>query len=175
MTQAQRLLAVFVGAKAAHGTTTVGRVGRNGKAESKSMIVRKPLTEELVQAHIDGKQGIGAIPINEENKCKFGALDIDIYDLNHNEVQAKIQKMKLPLVHCRSKSGGAHLYLFLKDWEQAADVRDYLTEMSIALGYSGCEVFPKQDTIIAERGDVGNFINTPYFNAELPQRCAFNE
>jgi len=175
MTQAQRLLAVFVGAKAAHGTTTVGRVGRNGKAESKSMIVRKPLTEELVQAHIDGKQGIGAIPINEENKCKFGALDIDIYDLNHNEVQAKIQKMKLPLVHCRSKSGGAHLYLFLKDWEQAADVRDYLTEMSIALGYSGCEVFPKQDTIIAERGDVGNFINTPYFNAELPQRYAFNE
>ncbi len=65
MTQAERLLASFLGAKSAHGTTTVGRVGRNGKAESKSMIVREPLTEELVQAHIDGKQGIGAIPINE--------------------------------------------------------------------------------------------------------------
>ena len=174
MTQAKRLLAVFVGAKAAHGTTTVGRIGRNGKAESKSMIVRSPLTEELVQSHIDGKQGVGAIPINEENKCQFGALDIDIYDLNHNEVQAKIQKMKLPLIHCRSKSGGAHLYLFMKEMEQAAVIRDYLTEMSIALGYSGCEVFPKQDTIIAERGDVGNFINMPYFNAEMPQRYCFN-
>ena len=174
MTQAGRLLASFLGAKSAHGTTTVGRVGRNGKADSKSMIVREPLTEALVQLHIDGKSGVGAIPINEENKCQFGALDIDVYDLNHNEMQDKIQTLKLPLVHCRSKSGGAHLYLFLKDWEQAADIRDYLTEMSIALGHSGCEVFPKQDTIIAERGDVGNFINMPYFNADLPQRYAFN-
>jgi len=174
MTQAERLLAAFVGAKSAHGTTTVGRIGRNGKAESKSMIIRSPLTLELVQSHIDGQQGVGAIPINEENVCKFAALDIDVYDLNHNELQAKIQKLKLPLMHCRSKSGGAHLYLFLKDWVPAANIRDYLTEMSIALGFSGCEIFPKQDTIIAERGDVGNFINMPYFNAEMPQRYAFN-
>ncbi len=174
MTQAQRLLAVFVGAKAAHGTTTVGRVGRNGKAESKSMIVRSPLTEELVKSHIDGTQGVGAIPINEENMCKFAALDIDVYDLNHNDLQAKIQKLKLPLMHCRSKSGGAHLYLFLKEWVPAANIRDYLTEMSIALGFSGCEIFPKQDTIIAERGDVGNFINMPYYNAEMTQRYCFD-
>ena len=174
MTQAERLLSVFIGAKSAHGTTTVGRIGRNGKAESKSMIIRSPLTVDLVQDHIDGKQGVGAIPINEENVCKFAALDIDVYDLNHNELQAKIQKLKLPLMHCRSKSGGAHLYLFLKDWVPAANIRDYLTEMSIALGFSGCEIFPKQDTIIAERGDVGNFINMPYFNAEMPQRYAFN-
>tara|TARA_R100000541_G_scaffold58158_4_gene69074 strand:- start:2509 stop:4032 length:1524 start_codon:yes stop_codon:yes gene_type:complete len=174
MTQAERLLAAFVGAKSAHGTTTVGRIGRNGKAESKSMIIRSPLTLELVQSHIDGQQGVGAIPINEENVCKFAALDIDVYDLNHNELQDKIQKLKLPLMHCRSKSGGAHLYLFLKDWAPAANIRDYLTEMSIALGFSGCEIFPKQDTIIAERGDVGNFINMPYFNAEMPQRYAFN-
>ena len=174
MTQAERLLAAFVGAKSAHGTTTVGRIGRNGKAESKSMIIRSPLTLELVQSHIDGQQGVGAIPINEENVCKFAALDIDVYDLNHNELQDKIRKLKLPLMHCRSKSGGAHLYLFLKDWAPAANIRDYLTEMSIALGFSGCEIFPKQDTIIAERGDVGNFINMPYFNAEMPQRYAFN-
>ena len=175
MSQAKRLLATFAGASNAHGTTIVGRVGRNGKAESQSRIIREPLTEELVQSHIDGGQGVGAIPINDENKCQFGCLDIDVYDLNHAELQAKIQKMKLPLMHCRSKSGGAHLYLFMKDWESAGQVRDYLSEMSIALGHSGCEIFPKQDTIIAERGDVGNFINMPYFNAELPQRYCFNK
>ena len=174
MSQAKRLLAAFAGAANAHGTTTVGRVGRNGKAESNSKIIREPLTEALVQDHINGGQGIGAIPINESNTCKFGALDVDIYDLNHEEVQAKIQKLKLPLVHCRSKSGGAHLYLFLNEWESAAQVRDYLTEMSIAMGFSGCEIFPKQDTIIAERGDVGNFINMPYFNAEMTQRYCFD-
>ena len=175
MSQSKRLLAAFVGAKNAHGTTVVGRTNRNGKAESQSRIIREPLTEELVQQHIDGVNGVGAIPIDEENKCRFGAIDVDVYDLNQKELQDKIQKLQLPLLHCRSKSGGAHLYLFLKEWEQAAEVREYLTEMSIMLGHSGVEIFPKQDTIITERGDVGNFINMPYFNAEMPQRYCFDE
>ena len=95
MSQAKRLLAAYTGAAAAHGTTTVGRVGRDGKAEGKSRIVREPLTEEIVQGHIDGKQGVGAIPINEDNMCKFGAIDVDVYDLNHKELQEKIRKFLL--------------------------------------------------------------------------------
>jgi hypothetical protein len=47
MSQSKRLLAAFVGAKNAHGTTVVGRTNRNGKAESQSRIIREPLTEEL--------------------------------------------------------------------------------------------------------------------------------
>ena len=47
--------------------------------------------------------------------------------------------------------------------------------MAVALGHSGWEIFPKQDKILSERGDVGNFINLPYFNAELPQRYCFNK
>ena len=171
----KRMLLAFEGSKVAHGTTTVGRIGRNGKADAESRIVREPLTLELMQGHIRGEQGVGAIPINEDNKCKWGALDIDIYDLDHNELQARIQKQKLPLLHCRSKSGGAHLYLFLEEYEQAKVVREYLLEMAVALGHSGCEIFPKQDRILSERGDVGNFINLPYFNAELPQRYCFND
>ena len=120
MSQAKKLLAAYTGALSAHGTTTVGRIGRNGKAESQSKIVREPMTEKIVQGHIDGKQGIGAIPINEDNMCKFGAIDVDVYDLNHKELQERINKLDLPLLHCRSKSGGAHLYVFLKDWEPAA-------------------------------------------------------
>jgi hypothetical protein len=50
-------------------------------------------------------------PINQDNLCKFGALDIDTYDLDHKALGAKIRKLKLPLLHCRSKSGGAHLVL----------------------------------------------------------------
>ena len=174
MSLADRMLAAFEGSKVAHGTTTVGRIGRNGKADADSRIVRQALTVKIMQGHIDGKQGVGAIPINEENKCRWGALDIDIYDLDHNELQRRIQKLKLPLLHCRSKSGGAHLYLFLKEYEQAKVVREYLLEMAVALGHSGCEIFPKQDIILADRGDVGNFINLPYFNADLPQRYCFN-
>ena len=59
MSQSKKLLAAFVGAKNAHGTTTVGRTSRKGKAESQSKIIREPLTEKLVQSHIDGKHGVG--------------------------------------------------------------------------------------------------------------------
>lgn len=174
MSDAKRMLAAFVGSKVAHGTTTVGRTGRNGKAEADSRIVREPLTVEKLQAHLDGKQGVGAIPINADNVCKWGALDIDIYDLDHKALQQKINKMRLPFVQCRTKSGGAHLYMFLQQCESAAVVREYLTEFSVALGFSGCEIFPKQDKILTDRGDVGNFINLPYFNAEETMRYAFN-
>ena len=54
-------------------------------------------------------------------------------------------------------------------------MREYLLEMAVALGHSGCEIFPKQDKILSDRGDVGNFINLPYFNAELTQRYCFNK
>lgn len=174
MSLAARLLAAYVGSDAAYGETTVGRIGRKGKAEANSFVRRGKMTVQQVQDHTDGKQGIGAIPINSENMCMFGALDIDVYDLDHAGLQKKIQQLKLPLFHCRTKSGGAHLYLFLDNWYPASLVREYLTEMSIALGFSGCEIFPKQDSILVERGDLGNFINMPYFDADQTTRYCFN-
>jgi|TARA_R110002020_G_scaffold69337_3_gene180502 hypothetical protein len=175
MSAAKKLMSVFEGSQKGHGQTTVGRIGRNGKADAKSFVIRGSLTEDIIQGHIDGVQGIGAIPIKSGDVCKFGALDIDVYDLDHKSLSKKIQQLKLPLHHCRSKSGGAHLFLFLKDWEPAVLVREILSEMASAIGFSGCEVFPKQDTIIEDRGDLGNFINLPYFNAEETMRYCFDK
>jgi hypothetical protein len=175
MSLAERLLAAFEGSKAGYGETTVGAIGRKGKADAKSFVKRGVMTTDMVQRHIEGKQGVGSIPINTDNTCRFGALDIDVYDLDHKELQKKIRRLKLPLIHCRTKSGGAHLYLFLTEWYEAAVVREHLIEMSIALGFSGCEIFPKQDSLLAERGDLGNFINMPYFDAEQTTRYAFDQ
>lgn len=175
MSNARRLLLAFEGSDLAHGRTTVGRVARNGKAEAKSTVTREVMTEEHVAAHIAGKQGVGAIPINSKNECKFGAIDVDEYDLDHRALAAKIKRLNLPLVQCRSKSGGAHLYLFLDQWYPAVMVREYLTEVAAMLGFAGREIFPKQDKILFDRGDVGNFINTPYFNAEATVRYAVSE
>lgn len=172
MNTAARFLSVFEGSEVAHGQTTVGRTARNGKAEAKSMIIREPLTEDKVATHLNGGQGTGSIPINSLNKCKFGAIDIDDYDLNLQDVVARVWSANLPLVVCRSKSGGAHVYLFLKDWEQASLVREYLTEASALLGFAGREIFPKQDAVLHEKGDVGNFINLPYQNAKRTMRYA---
>ena len=43
------------------------------------------------------------------------------------------------------------------------------------MGFSGCEIFPKQDQILADRGDVGNFINLPYFDSDKTVRYAVDE
>ena len=104
MSDAKRLLAAFEGSDAAYGTTSVGRRGRNGKTEADSRVVHGTLDEEKVQAHIEGKQGVGSIPINSSNNCKFGALDIDTYDLNLEALNHKVQSMGMPLILCRSKS-----------------------------------------------------------------------
>ena len=174
MSTAARFLSAFTGSEVAHGQTTVGKTGRTGKAEAKSFVVREPLTEEKVQAHLDGGQGIGSIPINSENKCRFGAIDVDDYDLNLQDVCARVAMSGLPFIVCRSKSGGAHLYLFLNDYEPAGLVREYLTEAAAVLGFAGREIFPKQDAVLHDKGDVGNFINLPYQRAEQTMRYALD-
>ena len=145
------------------------------KVIGRAATVRKSLTTEIWQLHIDGKQGLGVIPIRDDSMVKFGAIDIDKYPLNLVEVNYKIQDKKLPLVLCRTKSGGAHLYLFLQDWTNAEAVQAKLREFATILGYGDSEVFPKQTKIVADRGDIGQWINMPYFDAHKTERYALNE
>mgnify|MGYP003110848427 FL=1 len=172
---AQRFHDLFTGSQGAHGQTEVSSRQRNGKQQAKYEIVREPLTIDLIQDHLDGKIGVGSIPINETNKCLFGALDIDDYNLDLGVLLTKVQRFKLPLVLCRSKSGGAHLFLFLSEQVAAAEVRDRLAEFAAVIGWGNCEIFPKQEELLAERGDVGNFINLPYQNAKYTTRYALKK
>ena len=172
---AQRFLDLFTGSQGAHGQTDVLGRQRNGKQQAKYEIVRAPLTVGLVQEHLDGNLGVGSIPIDETNKCRFGALDIDDYNLDLPVLFAKVKRFRLPLVLCRSKSGGAHLYLFLSEKVAASEVRDRLAEFASVLGWGNCEIFPKQEELLAERGDVGNFINLPYQNAKYTTRYALQK
>ena len=81
--------------------------------------------------------------------------------------------MKLPLVICRSKSGGAHCFLFTTDWTDAKDMQKALQSMAAALGYGESEIFPKQIRLNLDRGDVGNFLNLPYYDHKGGLRYAF--
>ena len=172
MNLTEELLLAFEGFDGAHGQTEVSNQRMNGKQKAKSFIVRNPLTLELMQGHVDGRKGVGSIPINAENKCKFGALDIDEYPLDHKALVDKLEKLKVPCIVCRSKSGGAHIFFFFKEWMDAADFRDKAAEIAAALGHGRCEIFPKQEQVLVERGDVGNFINLPYFDSEQTLRYA---
>lgn len=172
---AEIFLQLFEGYGKAHGQTAVLDRAKHGKKQANYQIVHEPLTVELVQNHLDGKLGVGSIPIDETSRCSFGALDIDDYNLDLTALLAKVKRFKLPLIMCRSKSGGAHLFLFLSEKVAAAEVRDRLAEFSAVLGWGNCEIFPKQEEVRADRGDVGNFINLPYQNAKHTTRYALKD
>ena len=75
------------------------------------------LTEDIYQAHLEGKLSIGIQPCNENSEVKFGVIDIDpkdYADFNKKDYIDIIQQYELPLLPVESKSGGLHLFLFFK-------------------------------------------------------------
>jgi len=176
MSDAKKFAEIFDGLKQAFGTYKVNKQQANGKNTGKATVVREERTTELWEGHLSGKgQSVGIIPINEENKVKWGCIDVDQYPLDHKKIIERVRKIKLPLIVCRSKSGGAHLFIFVDDWVPAREMQDVLNHMSAALGYGGSEVFPKQVKLFLDRGDVGNFLNLPYYDQEMGLRYAFND
>lgn len=176
MSSIEKFAAIFDGLKLAYGTYRIDRTQANGKNTGKATVVREPRTAELWEGHLSGDgQSVGIIPINEQNKVKWGCIDVDQYPLDHKNIIERIRKLKLPLVVCRSKSGGAHLFLFATEFVTAKQMQETLQQISAALGYSGCEIFPKQVRLNLESGDVGNFLNMPYYDAEGGLRYAFND
>ena len=167
---------IFEGLDRAHGVTIVGESNGNGtKVKGKSFVKREPVTDELWQKHLDGVDSLGVIPINDDNKCKWGCIDIDSYaEFDHKQLINKIKQFQLPLVVCRSKSGGAHVFLFTEDYVSAGLMQDKLNEIRSVLGYGGSEVFPKQREL-KSKDDTGNFLNLPYFNCKQATRYAFLE
>ncbi|RUW58353.1 hypothetical protein [Mesorhizobium sp. M7A.F.Ca.US.008.03.1.1] len=157
----------FEGYEFAHGKYDIKRVSEKGKNEGKAVTYSTPPTLSLWEAHVKGEgAGLGIIPLRSDNTLLFGCIDIDVFGIDHKALEAKCKELGLPLVICRSKSGGAHCYLFLKEPVQASIVVDALSAWAAALGYGGCEIFPKQ-TVRYDGGDgaqkdIGNWLNMPY-------------
>ena len=173
----ERLQEIFKGLESAHGITSkTEEIRHDGKNEVRSKTIREPVTNELWQKHLNGEEpGLGIIPINEENKCKWGAIDIDTYPFDHLKLIKKIRENKFPLIVFRSKSGGAHVYCFTKQFVAASLMRQKLQLMASALGYAKAEIFPKQSKVMAERGDVGSFLNMPYHGGDRTVKYAIDD
>jgi len=176
MSLAQEFYNLFKGSDIAHGTYTIkSERGADGKKQGTAKVIREPTTVDMWEDHLKGGTGLGIIPITSENTCLWGAIDIDQYDVSHKDLINVLKKNKIPAVVGRTKSGGAHVWIFLTAPIEAEDMQRKLTELSAALGYSGSEIFPKQTTILLDRGDTGNFLNMPYFGGEKTTRYGFNE
>jgi hypothetical protein len=134
--------------------------------------LRDPPTAELWLAHLEGRRPLGIVPISEQGTCWWGVIDIDSYTVVHAELAERLHKLDLPLLVCRSKSGGAHLFVFLSEPTPAALLVEKLREIAAALGFGESEIFPKQTEVLSSRGDTGNWLNMPYFLADGGTRFA---
>ena len=176
MSDIVKFKAIFNGLESAYGTYTIESEREDTKQVGKGFVVREVPTDIIWQKHLDGKEpSLGIIPIRSDQTCVWGAFDIDEYNLDHKNLVGKIKKMNLPLIVFRSKSGGAHVYMFVKEPLSAADMQKHIKLFAAYLGFANCEVFPKQTKLLVDRGDVGNFLNLPYFGGDNSNRYAFKE
>lgn len=142
------------------------------KVESKVHYAKDvPVVKSLYARHLSGEEFVGIAPINEDNKATFGVLDIDVYGSELLEVVRSVYEYELPLLPFRTKSGGLHLYLFLKNPVSAKSLVDCLKDVDDSLGLSAhfsdkVEIFPKQVKLAP--GQYPSPITLPYFNAECP-------
>ncbi len=175
MTDITKFKAIFSGLDIAYGTYRIKKERGDGKQAGQATVVRKPPTDDLWVQHLDGVDpSLGIIPIRADNTCIWGCIDIDQYPLDHKGLVDKVAQLKLPMVVCRSKSGGAHVFLFSREPAPAREFQEYLKNAAALLGEAGREIFPKQSEILVERGDTGNFLNLPYFGGDNGTRYAFN-
>jgi hypothetical protein len=171
----QRFMALFEGYEKAHGRFEIQYREENGKVKGKANTVHSAATLHDVELHLEGKVGLGTIALKDNNTLLFAVIDVDVYNIDHTELEKKIAR--LPLVICRSKSGGAHLCVFFSEPVAAGVAIEKLSEWAAYLGYGGVELFPKQTTRVEDgkRKDTGNWINLPYFESESTQRYAIKD
>lgn len=153
--------------------TPDGKLSGKGKVLGRNEIVPQGPTQEDWMQHLwQGIYSIGIIPINEENQCAFAAIDIDEYEsLDKVRILQDIEKQKLPIVACESKSGGIHLYIFFKVPVAATEAKRICNSFAARLGVAtliidgkvkDTETFPKQ--IFLTASSTGSYINLPYAN-----------
>ncbi len=177
LSQAERFFNRFKGLERGHGVFDITDFtpDARGKIHGKARTVHEPVNISSWEQHLKGEIHLGIVPIWDDANCVFGAIDIDAYkDFDLATIATNCATLNLPLIPCRTKSGGAHLYLFTSEPCPAEVVRGKLMEWAIVLGHSGVEVYPKQ-TRLAGSSDYGNWINMPYQEADTTERYALTD
>jgi hypothetical protein len=160
------------------GDPTESGKKREGKAISypNSKYPDRKLEANDYLVHFAGKVALGVVPVFLSGNTKWFAIDVDDYTLNHTKLAHKIYTSKLPIVHCRSKSGGAHLYGLFTHRVPAKDAVRLAKKWVEALGFDPkrTEVFPKQVKFDSPEAK-GNWIIIPYFGGEQAMDFAIDE
>mgnify|MGYP003145425265 CR=1 FL=1 len=162
----KRLLNLFNGDLDQFITTSLtGEVDERGKKQAEYVTLQQKVTAKVWERHLEGKTRIGLRPEKDE-KAKWGCIDVD--PSTYKNYSSKkyidiIKNYKLPLVPVRSKSGGLHLFLFLKDWAPVQQIRKKLDEWNNTF-FMANEVFP-----------MNKAVTMPYYNMNATIEYAFDD
>lgn len=132
--------------------------------------VRKQLTRETFERHLNGEELIGVYPIvprQGQHFCVWGCSDIDIDDLDSARNLQTALKIKDITSWVEKTARGYHVWVFADTLVSASTMRRALLAAHQAIDYPAKEVNPKQEEL---KGGVGNYVRLPYPNGlyQLP-------
>jgi hypothetical protein len=163
---ASQLLELFEGDSSQHLLVTLtGDQKDSGKRNAEYKTVYSAVTAELWQKHLNGEIIIGVKP-ELNDKAKWGCIDVDpssYKDFKSKKFVNIIQEYKLPLVPVKSKSGGLHIFLFLKDWSTVKQIREVLDKWNSKF-FMSKEVFPCNKSV-----------GMPYHKSERAVEYAYSD
>lgn len=124
-------------------------------------VIRKPLTERVVAAHLRGHITIGAYALSPDNKAKWLVFDADEPEHWHKllTMADNLEQQDILLYRELSRRGG-HLWLFTPPTPGAIIRRfakQLLREYKIPekrKDVPGIEIYPKQDTLVTGPGSL---------------------
>ena len=173
-TYTEDFISLFAGNTSFYVENNIAGVKPNkqGKVVGKAYFKKESPTPFHYGRHLAGEVGLGICPITDESTVTFGCVDIDCYSKALQPIVRAIYENNLPLYPCKSKSGGLHIYFFLRKPVQAKSLIAELQRFAKMFGLSETfgdkhvELFPKQSKLAP--GAQGNCITIPYFNADSP-------
>lgn len=131
--------------------------------------VRRPLTESIVEDHLDGEMTVGVYPLDVD-LVHFATIDIDLDDerlwasarQDVSSIHAYAKELGVALLIEDSGNRGYHLHALFSEPVQAKRARRLMRVFADRVAVPrqagvGLEIFPKQD--IAE--DLGNPVKLP--------------
>ena len=184
MNKEKRFIEAFKGLERAFGKADLTKLSidpSTGKARPVYGWSHHAITEQDYLDHLNGRQSIGIQPCDDNGMAQFGAIDIDDKQHSYSNFPYKkyldiIAEHKLPLVPVKSKSGGLHLYLYVKEKIRAVAIRNFLEGLLLTLKLpNNIEIYPKQTELGKDsegKWNMGQYINLPYY--KKTERVGFN-
>ncbi len=164
------------------------RIGKGFKKPCQDCIAKsfQPLTVDIIQEHIAGKQRYGIYPLLRDDTTPWIAADMDAHSDEQDPASdvrkliEKAQALDIPLFVFSSNSGaGFHPYIFFKKPIPAYKARAAMHGLLDRAGIDITErtdkgsfdrLFPNQDSLNGL--NVGNNIALPYSGSAVEQRGA---